>query len=269
MALRERLIKRWVVGAAGSIGMYATQRTPPAELRRLIAALRPVVGGAELVRLGPARDGGYLVPDDLNGIEYAFSPGVSTESGFEAALAARGIQVFLADFSVEGPAEPNARFVFHKKYVGSVSDETYMTLAEWKDTTLPRYGGDLLLQMDIEGAEFETLLSAPPELLAQFRIMVIEFHALHELLNRPFFGLAARVFQKLLRTHSVVHIHPNNCCGFVVEEELEVPRVLEFTFYRNDRLTQRSYRRSFPHPLDRDNTPNETLVLPACWYRSD
>jgi hypothetical protein len=259
--LRDSLIRM-----LGGIGYHVTDRTAPADVLRVLRSLRPVSGGADLIRLGPAGDGGYLVPDDLAGIEYAFSPGVSTESGFEAELAARGMRVFLADFSVDGPAQANARFTFLRKYVGCMSDETYITLSEWKDASVPAYGGDLLLQMDVEGAEYETLLTAPAELLSQFRIMVIEFHYVHELLNQRFFDLASRVFRKLLRTHTVAHIHPNNCCGSVRSGELELPRIAEITFHRNDRLRQRLPCRTFPHPLDRDNTRKATLVLPRCWY---
>ncbi len=142
-----------------------------------------------------------------------------------------------------------------------------MTLDEWKNATIPGYRDDLLLQMDIEGAEFEALFSVSAELLSQFRIMIIEFHYLQELLNKPYFTLSSRVFQKLLQTHSVVHIHPNNCCGSVKSRGLEIPRVAEFTFYRNDRLNGKDYRQSFPHPLDRDNTAKRSLLLPGCWYR--
>jgi hypothetical protein len=177
------------------------------------------------------------------------------------------MQVFLADFSVDGPAEANAKFIFYKKFLGCYSDDTFITLADWKNTALPDYGGDLLLQMDIEGAEFETLLGTPQETLAQFRIMVIEFHDLQELFNKPFFRLASGVFEKLLQTHSVAHIHPNNCCGSITRDGIEIPRVAEFTFHRNDRLLQRSYVHTFPHPLDRDNTLQPSLVLPPNWYR--
>jgi hypothetical protein len=240
-------------------------RTAPDDVRRLLHSLRPIDGGHELIRLGPDGDGGYLVPDDLAGIEYAFSPGVSTESGFEAALAARGQRVFLADHSVDGPAEANPSFSFEKKFVGGLSDETYMTLEQWKTATIGAYDGDLLMQMDIEGGEYETLLACPAALLAQFRIMVIEFHYLHELLNKRYFELVSRAFQKLLQTHSVVHIHPNNCCGSVKADGLELPRIAEFTLQRNDRLRRRAYRHTFPHPLDRDNTRKASLVLPPCW----
>jgi hypothetical protein len=262
----DRLVRDSLIRAIGRLDYHVTDRTPPEDVRRVLRSLRPIDGGYELIRLGPDGDGGYLVPDDLVGIEYAFSPGVSTESGFEAALAARGQRVFLADYSVDGPAETNASFVFEKKFVGGLSDDTYMTLERWKNATIGAYDGDLLLQMDVEGGEYETLLACPAALLAQFRIMVIEFHYLHELLNRRYFELVARVFQRVLQTHSVVHIHPNNCCGSVKAGDLELPRIAEFTLQRNDRLKRHAYCRTFPHPLDRDNTPKATLALPRCWY---
>ena len=265
--MRDKPIKDSLVRMAGALGMDVGRRTRTRELGELMRALHPVDPGRELIRLGPEGDGGYLLPDDLDGIQCCFSPGVSTESGFELALAERGMRVYLADFSVDGPAESHPNFAFDKKFLGALSTETFMTLDEWKAGRAPDYEGDLILQMDIEGAEFETLLSTSARLLAQFRIMVIEFHYLQELFNKPFFILASRVFQKLLQTHSVVHIHPNNCCGSIKGSGLEIPRVAEFTFHRNDRLEGDSYRQDFPHPLDRDNTRKHPLVLPECWYR--
>jgi len=262
----DRLIRDSVIRTLGGAGLHIADRTAPEQVERVVRSLRPIDGGFELVRLGPDGDGGYLVPDDLAGIEYAFSPGVSTESGFEAALAARDMRVFLADFSVNGPAVANPSFVFEKKYVGCLTDDTFMTLEDWKRSAIGTYTGDLLLQMDIEGGEYETLMSAPAALLAQFRIMVIEFHYLHELFNRRFFDLASRAFEKLLKTHSVVHIHPNNCCGSVRADGLELPRIAEFTLQRNDRLRQRSPRHTFPHALDRNNVGKAALVLPRCWH---
>ena len=41
---------------------------PPATLAALIARLHPVPCGHELIRVGSAHDGGYLIPDDLGGI---------------------------------------------------------------------------------------------------------------------------------------------------------------------------------------------------------
>ena len=220
----------------------------------------------ELIRIGPERDGGYLVPDDLDGIPYAFSPGVSTESGFDLALAERGLKVFMADHSVDGPAVSHPRFVFDKRFVGCLTDERYITLDDWHAARIGAADAELLLQMDIEGGEYETLLAASPKLLAKFRIMVIEFHSLPQLWNEPFFGVVSRVFDKLLATHAVVHIHPNNCCGSAKRAGIEIPKYAEFTLLRRDRLRSTAYRTNCPHPLDRPNTYKKELRLAPCWY---
>jgi hypothetical protein len=264
--IRRKTLKAAGVRLAGGLGMHAAARTPVSSLQDLLKTLRPLDPGIELVRIGPDGDGGYLVPNDLEGIAYAFSPGVSTESGFEAVLAERGMQVFLADYSVAGPAVPHPAFVFDKRFVGCLTDERSMTLDDWHAAKLGADGSDLLLQMDIEGAEYETLLAASPSLLGKFRIMVIEFHWLPQLWNEPFFAVAARAFHKLLASHDVVHIHPNNCCGSVKSAGLEIPRIAEFTLLRRDRMRGTSFRTTFPHPLDRPNVRKPPLHLPACWY---
>ena len=267
--MRRKPVRTTLIRSFGAVGIHTVKRTKKADVAGLIESLRPLDPGRDLIRLGPDGDGGYLIPDDLDGIDYAFSPGVSTESGFEADLVTRGMQVHLADFSVDQPAQQNPGFEFRKKYVGSFPSETTMTMDEWKQQTIPGFDGDLLLQMDIEAAEFETLFSLSPQLMAQFRIMVIEFHHLHQLWNKPWYHLVSRVFEKLLTTHSVVHIHPNNCCGSLTSRGLEIPRVMEFTFYRNDRFRSRSPQTQFPHPLDRNNTGKPTLALPTCWYQPE
>jgi hypothetical protein len=249
-------------------GVDVSERTPAAALKELVRSLHPRDSGSELMRVGPEGDGGYLVPDDLDEIEYVFSPGVSDQSGFEADLANRDMQVLLADYSVDGPAERNINFVFDKKFVGSFTDDVYITLDEWKAWHIGAFDGDLLLQMDIEGGEYETLLACSEDLLQQFRIIVVELHFLDQLLCRPWFDIISRVFRKLLVNHSVVHLHPNNCCGSVKTMGLEIPRIMEATFYRNDRLTGDNYATDFPHPLDADNTPKASLRLPRCWYRT-
>jgi len=60
----------------------AVSATPLATLAALIARLHPVPCGHELIRVGSAHDGGYLIPDDLGGIAMCFSPGVSTNADF-------------------------------------------------------------------------------------------------------------------------------------------------------------------------------------------
>jgi hypothetical protein len=247
---------------------FVTGATPVAKLRQLMAALSPVASDKPLLRLGPAGDGGYLVPDDLDAIEACFSPGVSLLSGFEADCVRRGMAAFLADASVAGPAQPDPGFVFTRKFVGVTSSDAFMTMDDWVSHSLPGKQSDLLLQMDIEGCEYEVLLGMSDALLRRFRIVVVEFHDLEELWNRPWFKLASRAFEKVLQGHACVHIHPNNCHGLFRRRGLEIPRTAEFTFLRRDRVAGARPARVFPHPLDRDNTDNPPVALPDCWINA-
>ena len=94
------LIEPYFISGAGLIGRNLVQRTNRDKVLNLIRALRPVDCGIPLIRIGGNADGGYLVPDDLDGIEYCFSPGVNTVADFENDLADRKIRSFLADLSV-------------------------------------------------------------------------------------------------------------------------------------------------------------------------
>ncbi|MGD2167956.1 MAG: hypothetical protein PVF63_07600, partial [Gammaproteobacteria bacterium] len=130
--MRNKFIRDSLLRGIGKSRLHCVRRIERERLRALIRSLRPVRGDAPLIRIGPSADGGYLVPDDLDEIEYAYSPGVSDESGFEAELAQRGVKVFLADYSVNGPARTSDRFEFLKKFLGSYTDETHITPDEWK-----------------------------------------------------------------------------------------------------------------------------------------
>lgn len=227
----------------------------------IIPKLYPVSTDVHLIRLGPNGDGGYLIPDDLNGISACFSPGVSAVSGFEKDCADRGMNVYLADASVDAPTESHHLFEFSKKFIGGCARENFITLEQWVAESSEDTSSDFMMQMDIEGFEYEALRVASKKLINFFRIIVIEFHNL-DCLDKDKF----RILNKLMETHYCVHIHPNNCCGSVRIFNLEIPKVMEFTFLRKDRIKNLSYRCDFPHELDFDNTPRPPLELPVCWY---
>jgi len=154
-------------------GRFLTRMTPVNQVKHLLSTLYPITCEKNLIRLGPQGDGGYLVPDDLEGIEACSSPGVSSVSGFEKECANRNIKVFLADKSVENPAEYYDLFHFTGKFIGSIENDSYITLDNWVNAHSPNPKKDLLLQMDIEKAEYEVLHSISETTLSRFRIMVI------------------------------------------------------------------------------------------------
>jgi len=260
-------VRRITESALFSLGCFVViNQTRTSDVSDLIRRLRPQDCGIDLIRIGGSEDGGYLIPDDLEGIEYCFSPGVSTISEFENQLADRNINSYLADYSIDSPPINRPEFTFDKKFLGATDGDKFITLASWKEKYLKDYQGDLILQMDIEGFEYGVILGTPDSLLDQFRIIVIEFHGLEKLFDPFVFDFISSSFDKLLKSFYVVHIHPNNLCGSVKRGSIRVPRVMEFTFLNKKRARYTRPQVVFPHKLDADNIRRWSMPLPKCWY---
>ena len=252
-------------------GIVINRFPPAADICDLIRQFRSAKVGVELIRIGGGGDGGYLIPNDLGGIAHCFSPGVSDIADFEAMLASGyKIKSFMADASVDGPPTPNDLFSFQKKFLGAHNDNQYMTLSHWIESTEPETAGrDLLLQMDIEGGEYDVLIESAPETLRRFRIMVIEFHGLDMAFDHHGLRLLKPMFRKLHNDFAVAHMHPNNWGGIAKYNGVAIPRTLEVTYLRRDRIPlNKPADFVLPHPFDRTNLPHlPEVTMPPMWWR--
>lgn len=243
-------------------------RMPASGALETLRLLTPMASGIPLVRLGGSSDGGYLIPDDLDGIELAFSPGVDVTWSFERDLGERyGIKSIMCDASVDPPPGLSSLQTFERYWLSGRSRGNNISLADWVNRHADPAGGDLLLQMDIEGSEYEVLLAAPQHVLRRFRIIQVEIHSLDVNMSRLFFR---RRFSPLLKKLSsdfvCVHVHPNNCCGYWLLEGVPIPRVLEITLLRRDRISAPMTPAQLPNPLDRDCFSGKpTIRLETGW----
>lgn len=218
-----------------------------------------------LLRIGGPADGGYLVPDDLDGIAACFSPGVGDSVAFESDLLARGIPSHLADHTVDSP-DP-ARFDFEPKRLAPRTGEDRISLEDW--VALKRPGDDdLMLQMDIEGGEWSVLPAVPSETLRRFRIIVLELHRLGESGTPEGMARIRAALDPLLAGWVVVHLHPNNHTPLRDVHGIPMPKYLEVTLLRRDRVQHTAPVERLPHPLDAPNLRDRPdVVLPESWYR--
>ncbi|WP_196793208.1 FkbM family methyltransferase [Erythrobacter litoralis] len=244
---------------AGSQGLIIRREPDGAPLRAMLAGLHPVRTEHDLVRLGGEADGGYLVPDDLDGIAAVFSPGVDRTAGFERDCIALGMKSFQADGSIErSPLQDDAND-FLAKFIGIENSDETITLDDWVAAKAPGLD-DLLLQMDIEGHEWLALAQVSDAVLSRFRVVVLELHHLDALATDFGRTLMQPVIQRLTRHFDVVHMHANNHGNAVVTREGELLELVEVTLLRKDRSTTREPVTQLPHPLDRDNVPDRPPI---------
>jgi hypothetical protein len=255
------------VNACLNAGISVAKQTDSGAVRDLVRQLHPLVTEHRLIRMGSRGDGGYLIPDDLEGVVACFSPGVDNRASFEASVIERGIPCFLADASVERSPINSDIAHFTKKFLGVINNDNTITLDNWVDTNKSGCG-DLILQMDIEGDEWAILLNVSRHTLRRFRIIVIELHDLERLMDKHAFIIIRSTFERLLEDFYIVHNHPNNFGRSVRCRSLVIPRVQEMTLLRKDRVTSTDFARIFPHPLDGKNDPHgPDTALPPQWFR--
>ena len=185
--------------------------------------------GHRKIRVGGARDGGYVMLDDFDRIRTAFSLGVGPNVEWDYEVAGRGIDIHQFDHTVAGPPRAHARFSFHKRRIDAVASADSENLA----SLLAAHGtpgASNLLKADIEGAEWALFADADPDDLARFPQIACEFHALGEVHDDAHYVLMMRALERLDALFGVIHVHANNFGGRVFVGDQAMPQFLEVTF---------------------------------------
>lgn len=252
------------------------------KIGRVLQLLRPKPCRFELIRLGGMCDGAYLLPNDLDGVKACFSPGVNNVKPFEDDLSINyGIACHMCDFSSDvlqfkTPLIAELQ-TFKKKWLDVDEGPDSVCLQEWISECADNHAEDLILQMDIEGAEYRNILHTPLSVITRFRIIVVEFHNLYAL-TRPdqFDELLGPTILKLHAAYDCVHAHPNNCGGTFHDERsgMNVPAVLELTYLRRDRnfgASSEMILPSLPHPKDisRNMLSKPPIHLNTAWLSGE
>ncbi len=178
-----------------------------------LAALAPVtLKNCSLKRLGSTYDGGYLICDNLSeGVQSAYSYGVGPNDEFGCDVSRR-YRVPVHEYDCFDPARPTCDggvFAFNNECLAprAMRDQD-RRLFDTLESQIARNGDAgkrLLVKIDIEGAEWESLLATPDSVLERIDQIPMELHVPN--------GVTARhmqVIEKLKRRFYVANLHFNN-----------------------------------------------------------
>jgi hypothetical protein len=234
----------------------------------LFAELQPVkLTNCELARFGEKNDGGYLTCRNLLAdVKSAYSYGISGYDGWGCQVSTElKVPVHQYDcFNTKQPLCPTGKPVFHPECIaGSRFTDSDGRLFDSMESQFAKNGDaakHVIVKMDVEGAEWDSMLKTPDAVLENIDQVIFEFHGV-ETAN------IARIFEvvlKLKKHFHVAHLHINNhSCA---SEFPPFPGwAYEVTFV-SKRLAQVDPNGTvtLPSPLD---TPNNPLA-PDCPVRS-
>ena len=232
---------------------------------QLFQELRPVaLANCQLERFGETNDGGYLLCGNLlEGARAAYSYGISGYDGWGCDLATRlSATTHQYDcFNLQQPTCTTGKTVFHALCIaggahvdaeGRIFGSLQQQIADNGDTS-----NRIVVKMDVEGAEWESLLRTPDDVLERIDQLAIELHGVDE----PQY---VEVVRKLKRVFVVAHVHANNytCSEDAAPFPASVYEVL-FVNKRIARVDDGAPPPKLPHPLDRPNGP----LRPDCTPR--
>jgi hypothetical protein len=205
------------------------------------------------MRLGNNYDGGYIIVDVPNQ-EYLIllSGGISNDISFETAFCNKfKTKCFAFDGSINKLPAPNTNITFIKKYIGAENNVSYTDLTEY----ISKYES-IFVKMDIEGGEIPWINSLDEMYINKFEQICIEFH-------RPFTNNEIPVFDKLNKSHYLVHFHGNNCCGTRIHMGIEIPNVFECTYLHKKYFKERPLLNKFPIPssIDMKNVEGKPEIM--------
>lgn len=206
--------------------------------REIHSLLQPwTISDLALTRFGAIDDGGYLLPQILvESANGAVSIGVGSEISADRELVGCGVPVHAWDHTVTQLPEKGTGVVFHPLGLGNdPSNNLLVALSEIVDLSFGPDLNNLILMLDCEGAEWETLMPSNVETLKRFSVISAELHFLGNALvdAAPFVGPLRFVNEYFLP----VSTSSNNYSATWTIDGITLPDYVEITWVNRSYLS--------------------------------
>ncbi len=231
-----------------------------ASLREKLKKMRCTDGN--LIRAGSMHDGGYIMLDEFHENMEAYSFGIGTDVLWDMFIAQKGIKVNMYDPTINELPRYHCNFHFRREGLAGKDniDENMFSM----ETVLKQSGAlgnkNLILKMDVEGAEWDFIRETNSEILDNFTQMTFE---LHDILNDSKEKEVLALIDKINMTHQCIWAHGNNGGYAEKANDIVVPNLLEVTFLnkRNHKFAEADA--AYENEILYLNSPNLT------WWARD
>ena len=202
------------------------------------------------IRLGRNNDGGYVIADiPDNTYDLLLSGGVNDDSSFEDIFLDKytNVECYAFDGTINKSPSKHPKFNFINKNIGPNESNITTNLHDFLNSYK-----NIFLKMDIEGHEIQWLESVNEEQLRNISQIAIEFH-------KPYSVREDAIFNKLNKTHYLIHAHANNCSGVQEYNGIKIPEGLELTYINKKYVTSNNLelnKDKLPSDLDQKNSLN-------------
>jgi len=209
------------------------------------------------IRSGNKHDGGYVYVDFFKNvkIDALYAYGVGDNINFEIDFLNKhdpSLKCYLYDHTVILQNLPG-NIKFFKEGISWAKYNDLNTIENQVVNNGHLHNKNLFMKMDIEGHEFQSIVTTPDHILENFTQIILEVHWLNTNKTATLFQ-KIEFFKKMNKIFYLVHVHANNCSKvFNCPDGINLPDVLELSFVRKDLIEPYTSVTSFPTELD---TPN-------------
>lgn len=226
-----------------------------------------------LVRVGDtgqrSGDGAYIMADDFLSGGVAYSFGISDDVAWDNDMAKRGYDIYMYDPTIDELPFRQSKFHFCRAGIsdGKNIDSNYYSLEYFLETNQHSENRNMILKMDVEGAEWGFLKEVKSATLELFDQIVFE---LHELIVDGNVRKKLQALQKLNATHQLVHLHPNNFGRAIIIDGKLFSNDIEATYIRRGKYSSinMEYDVKLPLPIDRPNRAKTPEMCLGYWNRA-
>lgn len=237
-----------------------------AEIRQLMT-VKDVVGGG-YCRIGSQDySGGYIMLDDFKDKEIFYSFGISSDVSWDSYPAEiLNKKVYMYDHTIDALPYEHNNFIWKKTGICGENEigkvDNLKSLSEILKENGHENENNMILKMDVEGAEWDVFSTFSVDDLNRFDQIMLELHWFLDLKNKD---QILKTLNNLNKNHQLIHVHGNSVGISIPMNGYNMPEIIEATWVKKEGREFKHSERFFPTVLDTPSDLDYPEIIMGYW----